>query len=157
MKTPTQNGAALAPTTDTASFGLAQMLSVTTGRCCCAMEGVYAILNHITGSDVAECALRRAFRYAAPLLLKDHPELQPANACLASLDRWIEADKTERKTECIKMWLAELKMMFPEMDKQFEVRSYADSWLAMDPLAELEGMRKPGQEVVVVNPPLNTP
>lgn len=134
------------------SFSLAQMLSITTSRLCCDMGGVYEILNHITGDNLFTHVLPRACRFAAPLLLKDHPELQPANACMASLDKWIEADKTERKTECIKMWIAELKMMFPEMDKQFEVRSYADSWLKLDRLAELESMRKPGQEVVVVFP-----
>lgn len=128
------------------------MLSITTSRLCCDMGGVYEILNHITGDNLFTHVLPRACRFAAPLLLKDHPELQPANACMASLDKWIEADKTERKTECIKMWIAELKMMFPEMDKQFEVRSYADSWLKLDRLAELESMRKPGQEVVVVFP-----
>ena len=128
------------------------MLSITTSRLCCDMGGVYEILNHITGDNLFTHVLPRACRFAAPLLLKDHPELAVANTCLASLDRWIEADKTERKTECIKMWLVELKMMFPEMDKAFEVKSYADSWLALDPLAELESMRKPGQEVVVVSP-----
>jgi hypothetical protein len=67
------------------------------------------------------------------------------------LDKWIEADKTPRRTECIKMWIAELKMMFPSMGSEFQVKSYADRWLSFDPIAELEGMV--GKDKVVVIAP----
>lgn len=137
-------------TTSTKTFTLAQMLSITTGRLCCDMDGIYEILNHVTGDNLFTHVLPRARRFAAPLLLKAHPELQPANACLSNLDKWIAADKTERKTECIKIWLAELKIMFPAMDKPFAVESYGDSWLSLDPISEPEGMVGKGSVSTVI-------
>lgn len=136
-------------TTANKTFTLEQMLSITTGRLCCGMDDVYQILNHITGDNLFTHALPRAAKFAAPLLLADHPELTPANACLGKLDGWVKVDRTERKTECVKMWITELRMMFPEIGKTFEVRSYADAWLSIDPIAELESMVGKGKIAVI--------
>lgn len=124
------------------------MLSVTTGRLCCDIGEVYEILNHVTGDNLYTHVLPRANRFAAPLLLADFPELAPASACLSNLDGWIEADKTPDRTECIKMWLTELKSMFPVMDKDYLVKSHASEWNSRNPLDELQEMVGPEKVIV---------
>lgn len=138
-------------TMKTKRFTLAQVLSITTGRLCCDMDGVYKILNHITGDELYTHVLPRAAKFAGPLLLSEFPEVGPANACLAKLDGWVAIDRTVRKTECAKMWIAELKLMFPAMDRQYDVPSHADAWLSLDPIQEAEDVFGP-ERVVVINP-----
>lgn len=113
------------------------------------MGSIYEILNHITGDNLFTHVLPRAARFAAPLILEDHPELKPAGACLDSLDRWLASDRTPDKSEGIKMWLAELRMTFPDIKPEYEIASYADAWLSMNPLDELAAMVGPEKIVVV--------
>ena len=92
----------LKPTEKT--FPLAQVLSVTTGRLLCDMDGIYEILNHITGDNLFTHVLPRACRFAAPLILEDHPELKYAEAGLplakewtikSYADKWVSQDPLE--------------------------------------------------------------
>jgi len=126
----------------TKSFTIGAVLSVTTGRLVCDIGDVYDILNHITGDNLFTHVLPRACRFAEPLILEAFPELKLCGleSSLASLDRWVAADKTPRKTECAKMWLAELKMMHPEITDAYDIPTFADRWLSFDPVEELEGM-----------------
>lgn len=131
------------------TFTLAQVLSITTQRLCCKMDGVYEILNHVTGDELFTHQLPRASRFAGPLLLEAHPELVPANACLGNLDGWISRDRTRDKAEGVKMWLTELRMMFPTIRENYEIESRTDAWLQLDPVKELAGMVGPDKVVVM--------
>lgn len=135
------------PTTGSASFGLGQVLSVTTGRRLCDIGGVYEILNHITGDNLFTHALPRASRFAAPLVLELYPRLREAEeeSNQARLNQMLAAYKVPM--EAVKEWLGTL-----DLPQTFEMPSWSDAWLAIDPVAELEAMKRPGQKVVVVSP-----
>jgi hypothetical protein len=139
------------PTTGSAFFGLGQVLSITTGRLLCDMGEVYEILNHITGDNLFTHALPRANRFAAPLVLELFPQLRKAEeeSNQSRLDALLAT--TEKPMDAVKEWLASL-----DLPESFELPTWADAWLAVDPLAELEAMKRPGQEVIVV-PPQNLP
>jgi hypothetical protein len=141
----------------TKTFTLAAVLTITTGRLVSSMDDVYEILNHITGDNLFTHVLPRALRFAAPLLLGEESplpalvELRACNTCLDKLDFWVSKDRTEKKTECVKMWLAELRILFPNLPESFDIPSCADRWMALDPMAELEGMI--GKEKIIAATP----
>jgi len=60
------------------SFHLGDILSITTRRLLSPrhMDGVYDILNYLTGDDLCTHQLPRAARQCTPLLLAQHPFLQ---------------------------------------------------------------------------------
>lgn len=126
-------------------FTLAQVLSITTERLLCDIGGVYEILNHITGDSLFTHQLPRAGRFAAPLLLELYPELQRATDELGFLDTRLAIAKDEKQKPqvAIQAWLNWLA--FPHV--YLEIPSYADRWLSLDPVGELEGMV--GREKVV--------
>lgn len=123
----------------TKTFSLAAVLTVITGRLLSDMGVVYSILNHITGDEIYTHQIPRALKATQPWLLKCFPELRPVPACLKNLDSWIERDRTGGH-EGIKMWLAELKMMFPEIKDTYEVSQMPDGWTSIDPVPELGSM-----------------
>lgn len=124
-------------------FPLGHVLSVTTGRLCAKIEGVYEILNHITGDNVFTHQIPRACRFAGPLVLADHPELSSAGteAELRRLDD--EITKSEIPMDGVRAWLSSLNL-----PADYEIQSHADAWLKMNPVEELEGMV--GKEKIVV-------
>lgn len=134
------------------TFTLGQVLTVTTTRLVCDIDDLYKILSHITGDSIYTHQIPRALRFAGPLLIAAHPELAVASACLASLDRWVAADKTEKKTECAMMWLTELRMMFPNIQREYEIESREDAWLSLDPIKELIGMVGENKVMTVPQP-----
>ena len=121
----------------TKPFTLGQILSITTGRLCCDMDGVYDILNHVTGDDLFTHVLPRASRFARPLILAEHPELERAGTAEAikSLNLWIVKSKAEGPIADvmwgIKKWMNEL-----HLPDSLDVASAADSWLSFDPVTE---------------------
>lgn len=148
MKTQSNSDVALLPPLPgSASFGLGQVLSVTTGRLLCDMGGVYEILNHITGDNLSTRSLPRAGRFATPLVLELFPRLREAEeeSNQTRLNEMLAA--AGKPMEAVKEWLATL-----DLPETFDLPTWADAWLAIDPLAELEAMKRPGQAVIVVSP-----
>lgn len=134
------------------TFGLGIVLSATTGRLLCDMGGVYEILNHMTGDNLFTHVLPRAFRFAAPLIKAQYPELEAAETPenLAKLDTLIADAKARNEAPMVacKMWLD--WMQEPGtlgLKSEYAIASHADAWLSRDPLQELEGMV--GKEKVV--------
>lgn len=130
------------------TFSLAAVLSVVTGRLLSDMGDLYGILSHITADEIFTHQIPRALNAAKPWLLKSFPELQPVPACLKNLDSWIERDHTGG-SEGVKMWLTEIKMMFPEIKDSYEVPPMLDGWESIDPVLELGSMVDPSKIVTV--------
>lgn len=132
---------------NTKSFPLRVVLTVTTGRLLTEPKGpddngisaLYEILNWITGDSLFTHQLPRAEESARPWLLKCFPELAPASGCLDNLDGWLKADRTGGQ-EGIKMWLTELRMMFPELKENYQIEPMPEGWTTIDPMIELESM-----------------
>lgn len=59
-------------------FNLSDVLSITTGQLVSfrGMDGIYDILNHMTGDNLFASQLPRAIESCAPVLMSDHPWLQ---------------------------------------------------------------------------------
>lgn len=131
----------------TKSFPLRVVLTVTTGRLVTVPKGphdngigdLYEILNWITGDSLFTHQLPRAVKSAQPYLLNSFPELAPASTSLNSLDRWLAVDQTGGQ-EGIRMWLTELRLMFPEIKDSYEVAPMPEGWTHIDPVIEAETM-----------------
>jgi hypothetical protein len=142
--------------TETKTFPLRVVLTVTTGRLLTEPRGpqdngisdLYAILNWITGDNLYTHQLPRASETAKPYLLKCFPQLWPVCAGLNSLDQWIAKDRTGGH-EGIKMWLTEIRMMFPALKDSYDVAPMPDGWTHLDPLIELETMMSDRSKVIV--------
>jgi hypothetical protein len=69
------------PMTETRAFPLADILSATTGKLLSRrhMDGIYEILNYMTGQSLFTHQLGDACDKAQPALLEQHPQL--ADAC----------------------------------------------------------------------------
>lgn len=141
----------------TRTFPLRVVLTVTTGRLLTEPRGpqdngisdLYEILNWITGDELFTHQLPRAERAAMPWLLKCFPELVPACASLDSLDRWLNSDQTGGQ-EAIKMWLTELRMMFPEIKDSYEVAPMPEGWTHIDAMIELETMVSDPSKIIKI-------
>ena len=71
-------------------FALGQVLSITTGRLCCDIGGVYEILNYMTRDNLFTHQLPRAMRECAPWLLRQHPQLGAVDASAVTRENWQE-------------------------------------------------------------------
>lgn len=91
-QTPPPDG--LAPTAGSPLWTTGEIVSAGTGRLCCPMERVYAIMNHLTGQNLYTHQLPKAFKDCQQWVLKQHP-------WLATLDESECTSKTWEK------WLAE--------------------------------------------------
>jgi hypothetical protein len=125
-------GVVLVALPGSAVFPLGHVLSITTSRLCCDMGGVYEILNHVTGDNLFTHVLPRACRFAAPLILEQHPELAAAGteAEMQRLTDEIAASKTPM--DGIRAWLAGLPLK-----AEYEIAPHVDKWEAKHPLADL--------------------
>lgn len=71
-------------------FALGDILSVTTGQLLSRrhMEGLYDILNFMTGDNLFTHQLPRAADEAKPFLLKQHPDLAGVDASSVTKENW---------------------------------------------------------------------
>ncbi len=145
--------------TNTKRFPLRVLLTVTTERLLTEGRGehdngigdLYDILGWMTDDSPFTHQLPRFGRECQPYLLKWFPELSPANACLASLDAWIKKAPT-CPDEGIKMWLAELKAMFPDIRDSYDVLKIPrETHATKGPVEELAEMLGGTKKIVVVN------
>jgi hypothetical protein len=110
------------------SFHLGDVLSVTTGKLVSPrlIEGVYDILNYMTGDSLFTHQLPRASRECAPWLLRQHPELATVDASGVTRTTW-------------RRWLAE------------QIAQFGDSLEVEPPLTELREM-VPDDKIIVIDP-----
>lgn len=119
----------------TKSFHLGDILSITTGRLVSPtlMDGVYAILNHMTGESLFTHALIRASRVCKPVLLEQHPDLAAVDAESVTGENWTH-------------WLAEQVQRFGERRDVVALQSYESK----DPITELIEMGVPEERIITV-------
>lgn len=119
----------------TKQFHLGDILSITTG-CLVSprlMEGVYDILNHMTGDNLFTHQLPRALKECRPFLLQQFPELSTVTG----------EDITEENHE---RWLA---VMVESLGEWFDVEPLKNGeHQVIDPIAEL-GTMVPAEKIVV--------
>ncbi len=108
---------------ETRTFHVLDVLSIVTERLVAPskMDAVYEITNWMTRKKLSIVEVVQASYRCKSLLLQLFPELQPAEvASEKSLDEWIERAPT-CPDEGVKMWLTELKMMFPNIKDTYDV------------------------------------
>lgn len=76
-------------------FHISDVLSVTTGKLVSTrrMDGVYDILNHMTGESLVTHQLPRAIKVCAPFILRQHPKLLVVDADNVNednLEKWVD-------------------------------------------------------------------
>ena len=141
---------------ETKTFPLRVVLTVTTGRLLTEPRGphdngisdLYEVPNWITGDDLFTHQLPRAANAARPWLLRCFPELAPASGSLKSLDSWLAQDRTGGQ-EAIKMWLTELRMMFPDIKDSYDIAPMPSGWTHIDPLIEAATMIDPAKIITI--------
>ncbi len=123
----------------TARFHLGDILSVTTGRLVSNrhIDGVYDVLNHMTGDNLFTHQLPRAADECAPHLLRQHPDL-------ADVPVPEEFDGKDH----VESWLAEQVVRFGEYRDVAPLA--AEDHTRIDPMSELRMMR-PDMPVIGVS------
>lgn len=72
----------------TKRFHLGAVLSVTTGRLLCQVDGLYEILNWMTGDNLFTHQLPRAADECKPWILRRHPQLVGVDASGVTKENW---------------------------------------------------------------------
>ena len=97
--------------TETRDFDLADILSITTGRLLSHrhMDGVYDILNFLTGDDLYTHQLPRAADTCRGPLLEQHPQLTdvapPLDIDVPAIEAWLaQAEATYGRTLPLATW-----------------------------------------------------
>lgn len=115
-------------------FHLGQILSITTGRLVApsGIQGVYEILNYMTGDSLFTHQLPRAGEACKPALLAQHPQLAEIDTTLVDRTNWAE-------------WLLIVVEKHGEM---LPVEPLTENWTTIDPMIEAESMF-PGKVLAV--------
>jgi len=73
-------------------FHIGDVLSITTGHLVSPrhIDGIYDILNFMTGDSLFTCQLLRAFDECKPHLLEQHPQLNDVDASGVTPENWQE-------------------------------------------------------------------
>ena len=130
------------------SFHISDVLSVTTGRLVSTrhMDGVYAVLNFLTGDDLFTHQLPRTMdeckpwlRTQFPQLMDDAPEMAPLIAKLDADCKAANRNKEALEWAC-SFFIAKVQETFklPEMIPVYELG--ADMHTHIDPIEEAEAM-----------------
>jgi hypothetical protein len=140
-------------------FHISDVLSVTTGRLVSSrhIEGVYDILNFLTGDNLYTHQLPRAMDECEPWLRTQYPQLFPDNPvmkdCLTELENLLEADGHDKglRKHTAQQWVDDVrtKTGLPEMLPIYELG--ADMHTHIDPVEELKAMVG-DKKVIVVDP-----
>lgn len=129
-------------------FNLSDVLSVTTGRLVSfrLMEGVYALLNHMTGDNLFTHQLGRAKEACARALLLDHPWLEEEGARLEAILDALPEDADVMQE--IRPFFVDLARRVGSSDINILPLS-PNAWLHVDPVKELEAMVGSDRVIVV--------
>ena len=123
-------------------FALGDILSITTGRLVSRahIDGVYRILNYMTGDSLYTHALPRASRECRPFLLAQHPQL--ADIVVPDFD-----GEGDAKKDAVFAWLAEMERQYgdalPIEPMPTEEHTH------IDPISELR-MLRPDLPIIAV-------
>lgn len=147
------------PADETKLFSVRTVLTVTTGRLLTkpSEEGsngigdLYDLLGWMTMDSPFTHQLGRFADECKPILYRLFPELGAAEACLPELDKWLKTSPTCPE-EGIRMWLTELRMMFPEIKLEYAIPQFPIEHAIKDPIAELKEIA-PDVQVITVAPP----
>lgn len=117
-------------------FHIGDILSVTTGKLVSPrlIEGVYDILNFMTGESLFTHQLPRVSREAAPVILRRHPQLADIDTSGANSETW-------------RAWLGEQIARFGEMLPVPKMT--VDEHERIDPISELAEKVHPDRIIVV--------
>ncbi len=134
-------------------FHIGDVLSVTTERLVSLrhMEGLYDILNFMTGDDLFTHQLPRACNECRPWLLAQYPELTE-EALTPSLDAALAQVTQEREAmlAAIEAWLSDVAGRFTAGVMELPVHELGeDMHTRIDPLQELEAMVGKGRIIAV--------
>lgn len=120
-------------------FHLGDVLSITDGHLLSprGMDGVYDILDYMTGDRLYTHALIRAVEFCGPYLLGQYPFLTDVKM----------PDELTNNIEGSLKWLATQISVYGEM---FEVEPLAEGeWTSIDPVEELIGMVGADKVIIV--------
>lgn len=117
-------------------FHIGDILSVTTGKLVSPrlIEGVYDILNFMTGESLFTHQLPRVSREAAPVILRRHPQLADIDTSGVNSGTW-------------RAWLGEQIARFGEMLPVPKMT--VDEHERIDPISELAEKVHPDRIIVV--------
>lgn len=124
---------------DEKEFHIGDILSITTGRLVSLdhIDGVYNILNYMTGDNLFTHQLPRAARECEGFLLEQHPDLAD-----------IKVPEITCEAECI-TWLASI---YPTYGERRMVNPLPKgSHTVIDPISEIK-MIRPDIQIISVNP-----
>lgn len=131
----------------TRMFALGDILSITSGALVSRdhMDGVYRILNFMTGDDLFTHQLPRASDECRPALSAQHPQLVGVDLPDGLLDGLVEQ---EARSAAIYRWLGEQEQRF---GRELPITALtSDDHTGIDPIAELR-MLRPDIEPLVVD------
>ena len=140
-------------------FHISDVLSVTTGRLVSSrhMDGIYEILNFLTGDNLFTHQLPRAMnackpwlRSTVPTLMEDSPGMPER---LADMDRRIKAVQQDREhiAVAIRDWVEDLRLTLKLPDKLPVYELGSDMHTHIDPIEEARAMVG-DDRVLVVSP-----
>ena len=119
------------------TFTLGEVLTALTGRLLCSIEGLYRVLNFLTGESLYTHQLPRAFGVYAPFVAVQHPDL-------AAID-WSGVN-----TETWRDWLSEQEARFGTTRELTPIPSSA--YERQDPIAEaVEMMGGDARRVIAID------
>ena len=133
-------------------FHISDVLSVTTGRLVSSrhMEGIYEILNFLTGDNLFTHQLPRAMRECEPWLRSQFPYLMPDSPQMAGLLERLTADLAKVSGDRAKIqhvilkWVEDVRHeakpgeVLPEMLPVYEMG--AEMHTRIDPITEAQAM-----------------
>lgn len=140
------------------TFHISDVLSVTTGSLVSSrhIEGVYDILNFLTGDDLYTHQLGRAMNECGPWLRTQFPQLFPDNplteGLLSGLKEIVDSspnDSREQRGKRIERWVETVRVAH-KLPVQLPVYELgADMHTRIDPIEELEAMVGSKKVIVV--------
>lgn len=127
--------------TATKTFHIGDILSVTTGKLVSPrhVDGIYDILNFMTGDNLFTHQLPRAMDECAPSLLEQFPDLAA-----------VTAPEFQGETE-VWTWLAAQVEQFGETREVAQL--HPDEHTRIDPITEMHQMAPQAEVIAVVVPP----
>ena len=137
-------------------FHLGDILSITTGRLVSPrhIDGVYDILNFMTGDNLFTHQLPRASRDCKPELKRQFPQLftPEIDYAIVELDKMLETpDGIANPQNVVNEWVAQLAAKYGETLEVSPLKP--GTYKAKGPLTELSEMMRPEQKIITVVTP----
>lgn len=116
-------------------FTTGEVISAGLGKLACDIEGVYKIMNYLTGDNLFTHQLPRAFRECEAWVIEQHPWLR-------------ELDESKCNRETVWAWLADAEARF---GKVHDLQPLPPGrWHPKDPYTELLELEVPRDRIIAV-------